>query len=380
MNHMKWYFLVLLFSNAFFIGAQSSQEENHTLLYFSLPEKSNQHQNIQDVLYRGGMGDGFSKTSTQELLTGQELSLFNGSEGDGFDQSSETYTLLGNSLRQLFTGGDGDGFTQANNNGVLLQGNSINIYNGSTGDGFAEFKNNGLFLTGILTDLYGGGIGDGFSKKLAESTTLADRLPGIYNGGINDGFATSSFQGFTLQVLPVEWISFEAVKQKSTVMLLWSTASETNNNHFEVERSLDGLTFSKITQVNGAGTIDRKQDYESIDDQPEFGINYYRIKQVDFDGSFSYTDIKSVLFEEDFVVKLYPNPNRNRILNIEIGGLKKTENVQVMVYNISGQLLKAEEIKPNSQLDLSWDWPTGSYWLKLHTGNKTITRSIIIVD
>lgn len=358
------------------------------------------------VLYQGGDGDGFTQNSEQVLLNGQAIQLYVGGQGDGFTTLSYNSTLDGfepaalylggngdgfSSLQQesllngqvllIFDGGVGDGFSQETKDGLLLTGFMTMLYEGGDGDGFSEMTESGLFLQGLMNDLYQGGAGDGFSVQRIDGQSLIGQLFEIYGGGAGDGFATDRLEGFFLVALPVEWISFDAVKQETSVLLLWSTGSEINNDRFEVERSVDGITFQKIDQVAGAGNYDGQLDYEALDEAPLTGLNYYRIKQVDFDGNFSFTDIRSVLFEEEgFTVKLYPNPNRGRVLNMDITGLDRSEAVSMNIYNNSGQLLMSEQVDVNATVDLAWEWPAGTYWVELIAGKQKVTRSLIIVD
>ncbi|HEY4650485.1 MAG TPA: T9SS type A sorting domain-containing protein [Pontibacter sp.] len=101
-------------------------------------------------------------------------------------------------------------------------------------------------------------------------------------------------QGIT--VLPVELASFKGVNQNGAAKLLWSTASEKNNDRFEVERSQDGKNFTKIGEVTGNGTSNIKLSYNFIDASPVAGTNYYRLRQVDFDGTSSFSKTVSVTF------------------------------------------------------------------------------------
>ena len=132
--------------------------------------------------------------------------------------------------------------------------------------------------------------------------------------------------------LPVELTSFTAsMTDYNTVMLKWRTESETKNDRFEIERSQNGVDFEYLGQVKGAGTISQARDYMAIDENPLFGTSYYRLKQVDFDGTFTYSAIRRVentgtgTIVERF--SAYPNPvdlskastvNFNRKVNVII--------------------------------------------------------------
>lgn len=97
--------------------------------------------------------------------------------------------------------------------------------------------------------------------------------------------------------MPVEWADFQLEVNGQSVNVFWTTASEKNNDFFMVERSTDGIQFEVIGQVQGAGTIAGFQDYFFVDEQPAAGVNYYRIRQVDFDGNNSVTTMEVARIE-----------------------------------------------------------------------------------
>jgi len=105
--------------------------------------------------------------------------------------------------------------------------------------------------------------------------------------------------------------SFEAqLVNNSEVVLKWVTASEEDNSHFVVERSIDGRDFEAIGTVEGNGTTNQINTYSLVDEDPAYGYNYYRLKQVDFDGDYEYSHVETVIISSQDVpdVILYPNP------------------------------------------------------------------------
>ncbi|GAA5219565.1 T9SS type A sorting domain-containing protein [Membranihabitans marinus] len=133
---------------------------------------------------------------------------------------------------------------------------------------------------------------------------------------------------------PIELLSFQAeVMNESTVKIDWVTSSELNNDYFEIERSRDGLTWEKITQVNGSGTTQTTQYYTITDLQPYSGKTWYRLKQVDLDGSFSYSNTEEANINSNSYLSIYPNPSQDFITlsgsNIDLS--------QVRIFNGLGQ-------------------------------------------
>lgn len=122
----------------------------------------------------------------------------------------------------------------------------------------------------------------------------------------------SAFQAFAPTSLGVELIRFTAHKYQDEVAIHWETISEINNDFFVVEKSLDGIHFRSLDTLIGAGTYVGSTLYDSKDSKPADGINYYRLYQMDFDGSYSYSQIVAVDFtREEFV--LFPNPSSDKV-------------------------------------------------------------------
>ena len=111
---------------------------------------------------------------------------------------------------------------------------------------------------------------------------------------------------------PVEWLDFVAIPKGKQVHCQWATASETNTAYFEVERSLDGMSFEGVVRTNAAGNSQQVQEYEAFDKKPLLGASYYRIKQVDIDGSFSYSPQVNVFFSQESRLSVFPNPTKEQ--------------------------------------------------------------------
>ncbi|MEM9990682.1 MAG: lamin tail domain-containing protein [Bacteroidota bacterium] len=120
------------------------------------------------------------------------------------------------------------------------------------------------------------------------------------------------------QNVPVELLYFTASETGTHVVLDWATASELNNDHFLVQRSTDGRKFITIGKVKGAGTTIVTQYYQLEDIAPAQGLNYYRLKQIDTDGTFEYSEVVSVHLQKDeLIAKVYPSPTSD-VLNVEV--------------------------------------------------------------
>lgn len=113
--------------------------------------------------------------------------------------------------------------------------------------------------------------------------------------------------------LPVELLQFEAEPREQKVDLYWSTASETNNDYFTVERSSDGISFNAVGLVDGAGNSTALLHYSFTDNDPLQGISYYRLRQTDFNGQYSFSNIEAVSFDGVEIIAVYPNPAEDEL-------------------------------------------------------------------
>jgi hypothetical protein len=140
--------------------------------------------------------------------------------------------------------------------------------------------------------------------------------------------------------LPVELIKFDASTFAKNIRLSWQTASEINNEKFEIEESRDGREFKKIGEVEGKGTTLEQQDYSFEVKNPRNGISYYRLKQIDFDGQFEHSKVISVNFkgENGDIGEFYPNPSKSGIVNLDYTS-QNDDEITVSVFAMTGKLV-----------------------------------------
>ena len=181
--------------------------------------------------------------------------------------------------------------------------------------------------------------------------------------------------------LPVNWLSFTAQKNnKKQVNLQWSTANETKNHYYTIERSADGVSFSSIGKLAGGNNLSMLQQYYFNDLKPYTGINFYRLKQVDLDGQFSYSSVVKVTLDKTSQTwTIYPNPAHNqstiRLLdnmkNINIGLTDASGKIVYRTYLPSGKV--GEQIKLPLQ-----NLAKGIYILKIETETESRSDKIIV--
>ena len=174
-------------------------------------------------------------------------------------------------------------------------------------------------------------------------------------------------------ILPVQWLSFTAQKRNETVLLSWKTTTEQNSSRFEIEKSPDAIRFNKIGAVAAAGNSNSVLSYSFSDQQPLKGMNFYRLKQVDLDGTFNYSKIVSIKFDKNATVILSPNPAKN-VLNIQL--LQANNFTSASVFDATGKLLWKQNIT-SAQIQINtMQLSKGWYTIRLE-GRETEQHSFI---
>lgn len=206
------------------------------------------------------------------------------------------------------------------------------------------------------------------------SYRLSDLVAGICNNT-----TTCPLTGFAL---PVELEYFKAHPMASGILLEWKTITELNNTGFELQRSRDGRQWVDLAFIRGEGTSQEEQYYSYVDEQPSPGTNYYRLKQLDYDGQFEFSDIISAAHQESSGdgLRLFPNPAAGRIA-IRLG-TDYIGRVELGLYDFSGRQVKMERYDLDGKalatdIDLK-DLPSGVYLVTLTAGSKRWRERMII--
>lgn len=178
--------------------------------------------------------------------------------------------------------------------------------------------------------------------------------------------------------LPVDLLYFSVSKDEKQSLLKWATASEINNSHFVIEHSVNGISFKELAIIEGAGSSTNTIEYSFLHQTPQETINYYRIKQIDFNGDYSFSPIKTAsFFSQKNKVTISPSITRNRIqirtYNPQIG------EATIEVFNLIGR--KIDEFKINTsngytELNVS-QYQSGHYFLKVKMGSVIFTKRFI---
>ncbi|MBL7740853.1 MAG: T9SS type A sorting domain-containing protein [Chitinophagaceae bacterium] len=211
-------------------------------------------------------------------------------------------------------------------------------------------------------------------------TTWKDEGKGITTGTNEEGTIQSlnditSFSPFTLasssvnNPLPVNYIEFVAIVQSDkTVLLKWETSEEINNAYYQVERSTDNRTWLIIALVNPNSS----HIYIYTDRQPVQGINYYRIRQVDRDGQYTYTSIRLVKISNDKQLFIWPNPVTDH-LNIQT----PVAWGSIEIYDANGKMIWKKVISSTIQSVPLQNLPSGVYVIQVRYGNDKLAEKFI---
>ncbi len=176
------------------------------------------------------------------------------------------------------------------------------------------------------------------------------------------------------KLLPVEITRFSAQSNQNKVFLDWVTSSETNSSHFEIQKSKNGEDFEPLATILAQGESTSSNNYQTIDVDPFEGLNYYRLKQYDNDGTFEYSYIVAVIMEVYEAPMLYPNPVRDRFK--VSGGIYSDRTTTVEIFDQNGQRLYLGELpmlEGNMEMNvnqLNIERP-GTYFLRFQNSSGT---------
>jgi Beta-propeller repeat len=352
--------------------------------------------------YGGGLGDQGNGITTDSngniIIIGQTYSSSAiatiGAHQTIFGGSSDAFIAKFNSngVRQWATyyGGSvdelGNGITTDAGGNIIVIGRTASInaiatigshqtLQGGSNDAFiAKFNSNGIRQWATY---YGGSdydVGNGIAMDATGNIIITgntNSTNGIATAGAHQTIFGGNDDAFIAKfsatgILPVKLIAFNAVLDNKKVNCTWETASEINNNYFTIERSLDGNHFESIGRVKGQGNTNTNTRYSFIDNKPLGGISYYRLKQTDFDNTYSYSSIQRVgsLEKGSSSISLYYESN-NPIVRIhaEVEG-----NAVIELISLDGITLSTYEqaiITGDNTVAINKNVSSGFYLLKV---------------
>jgi hypothetical protein len=204
----------------------------------------------------------------------------------------------------------------------------------------------------------------GGKKKFDENSNA-----NIYGASAASSSTGISPLGFSAPgTLPVLFSSFYATKNNNGVVLNWSTVQEFNNNNFEIQRSADGGNWTVIATIKGAGTSNTEKQYSYTDKTSTGAVAYYRIRQVDADGQYTYSTVKTIRGNEAApVAKVYAT---GKNVNVEFNTAVKN-NITVRLLNTNGQVVMQQNYQQSSyKITLNTNANTGLYVVQVTDGKE----------
>jgi hypothetical protein len=298
------------------------------------------------------------------------------------------------SVEQTLSGvpdaGSGNSYNATDNN---LHNNGCGSFLSSANSWYFNGGNQSAFGTGVGSSSGGGGVRklfpnngtikqDGsnfdvlftgnFELELFRNWGNADARATISPGMGGKARVVATYDVWTLQaVLPITLLSFDVRSNNQYSEIYWTTASEINNDYFEIQRSDNGIQWKNIGTVKGNGNTKSPKEYHFTDQTPITGKNYYRLCQYDFDGKKSLSAVK-IINNNKKTVEIFPNPIQNGKTQLYL-----EENKIVRIFDTQGQLLRtwAFEIETADivTLDLS-SFPIGVYFIQ--AGDSYVSRLI----
>ncbi len=238
-----------------------------------------------------------------------------------------------------------------------------NVTVSSTTDFTASTGNATISINGIVvTANNGGGNGDMTFDEL--------------NNALDALVAPTTLES-VVTALPVEFSGFTGKVKGKGVRLDWSTATESNNKEFQIEFSEDGKSFKHIGTVIGAGTTYTSQRYHFEHSEAVKGINYYRLRQVDFDGAFDYSSMVTVEIEGKALAtyRLFPNPVQSSF-TIELENGDTPSNVTLI--NTLGQEIKLNQANATTSFEVPASIQNGAYIIRFEVAGEARFERILV--
>ena len=344
-----------------------------TLLLFLLPAFGFA---VNNSIFNGGQGSGFSgECFIQPDIINPNNNIFKG----GASRASITCYLQPEFVKNnsIFAGGKSDGFSTS----CYAPKNNI-IYNGGIAGGVTVTCYDQPFFI-INNAIFSGGVKDGsYTFCYLQPDFIFNNF--IYNGGNSAGFGRFCY--VFDNPLPVELIQFTASIDENRTKVNWTTASEINNDFFMVQRTPDGNLFDDVKKMKGAGNSSNVLNYQCFDEKPLSGKSYYRLKQVDFDGATSYSNLVAVNFDavkNSLPLVIYPNPQiAGGIINVQYTVNGDAEKVLFKIYDLSGRILYSvtKDLQHNGQaLHIpTSDMKSGIYFLSAQSDLATFISKIVL--
>lgn len=246
---------------------------------------------------------------------------------------------------------------------------------------------------GAGTIQVGAGFASNSAYAVSESNIVESQTQvaaGSYDAHFNNTVVSpwlaqmATFQT-SISPLPIELLTFNAQPCNNQICLNWATATETNNDYFTIEKSKNGVNFDVVSKVNGAGNSTAEINYSATDNAPYAGVSYYRLKQTDYNGKYTYSNTISVNFttSEEFHFNVYPNPSTSENINLAINA-SQGKQILVVVYDVTGREQYSKIVITQQQgenvfaLDPSGKLTPGIYLITATSDDDVYSKKLIV--
>ncbi|MFN3404298.1 MAG: T9SS type A sorting domain-containing protein [Cytophagaceae bacterium] len=222
------------------------------------------------------------------------------------------------------------------------------------------------------------GDGGGYQSGLGASPTHEYTSTGNYTVNLRLRDQTCNVQWTTSAnvnigcTLPVTWLDINTIKEGNKIIIEWSTLSETDNNHFIIEKSEDGINFYPIAKLNSNKKSTTGSNYHYPDLNPTEGLNFYKIRQVDINGNNSESKTVFINYSEDNI-HVFPNPSQSDFTIY----FPNSGNVIFQIYDITGKKIVETEVTAQRETKIGSELSDGIYTLKTVTEGKVYTQKLV---
>ncbi len=292
----------------------------------------------------------------QTVDTISKIRYWNIARTDGAGASQPSTGLSGNQQIQLYFG----------TNDQVYQGGSLTIVKNTSGSPAAWIDIGGSCALG------------NFSSGQAGSVTSTS-APSAFTSF--SAFTLGSKADFGWNPLPIELLYFDAKPVNNTVDLTWATATETNNKFFTIEKSKNGIDFEFLQNINSEalnGNSKTTLNYRTYDLNPYIGVNYYRLKQTDYNGNFKYANIAQVNFDKKSFVSVFPNPASN---NLFINVSSDYDNASVKFMDALGREVLTQNISSSNVNAINTgSLSPGIYYVIIDNGSGEVNKTKITIQ
>jgi uncharacterized repeat protein (TIGR03803 family) len=212
-------------------------------------------------------------------------------------------------------------------------------------------------------------LGSNQTTKLV--TTASDYEYGYVLSATVGSFSTFFFAKASFTALPISLIKFDAVKNNAQVQINWVTANEQTIQRYEVEKSTDGINFSKLTEASPKYSSSNN-DYKTIDASPLMGLNFYRLKMIDKEGKFTYSNIVKISFDKKTSISIAPNPAHDYLI---INGANSFNKLEIV--DVNGRVVKVMNANSTNRYSIA-GLTHGMYFIRLVGANETEINKIVV--